>query len=89
MTSEHTGPFNMGSSQEISVRQLAEKTVELAGSSSQIEYLPLLHPDDPKRRRPTLERVQEALGFMASTDLDTGLQATLDWFRQVLTIERA
>ena len=89
MTSEHTGPFNMGNPQEISVRELAEKTVELAGSSSQIEYQPLLHPDDPKRRRPALERIQEALGFVASTDLDTGLQATLDWFQQVIARERA
>ena len=89
MTSEHTGPFNMGNSQEISVQELAEKTIELAGSNSQIEYHPLLHPDDPKRRRPALERIQEAQDFAPSTDLDTGLQATLDWFQQVLTPERA
>jgi len=89
MTSEHTGPFNMGSSQEISVQELAEKAIKLAGSSSQIEYLPLLHPDDPKRRRPALERIQKALGFAPTTNLDTGLQATLDWFQQVITPERA
>lgn len=84
MMSEHSGPLNMGSSHEVSIRQFAEEVIALAGSESEIEYHPLLHPDDPKRRRPALDRVEQALGFEATTDLETGLQNTLDWFRQVI-----
>jgi len=89
MISEFTGPFNMGNSEEISVQQLAEKIIELAGGSSEIKCQPLLHSDDPKRRRPALDRIQEALGFAATTDLSTGLQATLDWLREVIVPEEA
>ena len=83
MTSDHTGPFNMGSPEEISMRELAEKVTALAGSDSAVEYLPLLHADDPKRRRPALDRIVEALGFAPRIDLTTGLTSTLAWFRQI------
>ncbi len=89
MTSEYAGPFNIGNSEEISVQQLAEKIIKLSGSSSQIEYQPLLHPDDPKRRQPALDRVKDALGFAPVTDLDTGIERTLEWFRQVIAHGRA
>ncbi len=85
MTSELAGPFNMGNSVETSVKELADKVIELSGSSSEIEHRPLLHPDDPKRRRPALDRVREALGYEPTTDLTTGLTQTLEWFRQVVS----
>ncbi len=87
MTSEFTGPFNVGSTAETSVVELAEKVIKLSGSSSAIEYRPLLHPDDPKRRRPGLERITEALGYEPTTDLDTGIKRTLGWFEQFVAAQ--
>ncbi len=84
MLSEFSGPFNIGNIEEISMEELAEKVIELSGSASEIEHRPLLHPDDPKRRRPALDRIKETLGYEPTTDLTTGLTRTLDWFRQVV-----
>ena len=87
MTSEFTGPFNMGNPTEVSIREFAETVIRLAGSASEIEYRPLLHEDDPKRRRPALDRIKEALDYEPTTDLDTGLTHTLEWFREVVAEE--
>ena len=87
MTSEFTGPFNVGSTAETSVVELAEEVIELSGSNSAVEYRPLLHPDDPKRRRPGLERITEALGYEPSIDLESGIKRTLEWFRQFVAAQ--
>jgi len=84
MRSEFSGPFNVGNPNEVSVKVLAEEIIELSGSSSAIEHRPLLHPDDPKRRRPALDRIEEALGYEPAADLTTGLTRTLEWFRDIL-----
>ena len=84
MRSEFSGPFNVGNPNEVSVKVLAEEIIELSGSSSAIEHRPLLHPDDPKRRRPALDRIEEALGYEPAADLTTGLTRTLEWFRDII-----
>src|SRR5262249_3517921 len=46
-----TGPMNLGNPREFTIRELAEKVIEIAGSRSKIEFRPL-PADDPKQRRP-------------------------------------
>lgn len=50
-----TGPINLGNPIEFTIRELAEKTIALTGSSSKIVHRPL-PPDDPKQRQPTSAR---------------------------------
>ena len=47
--SELTGPLNLGNPGEFTIKQLAEKVVELTGSDSELVYEPL-PADDPKQR---------------------------------------
>jgi nucleoside-diphosphate-sugar epimerase len=84
MRSGETGPMNIGNPQETSIREFAEVVLELTGSKSELRDVPLLHEDDPKRRRPDITRVQEKLGWQPSTDLRTGLARTVEWFREVV-----
>lgn len=84
MRSEHTGPANIGNPTETSIREFAELVLELTGSKSELRDVPLLHDDDPKRRRPDITRAKELLGWEPKTDLRTGLERTLEWFRQML-----
>ena len=81
MRSEHTGPINIGNPAETSIREFAELVLELTGSKSELRDVPLLHDDDPKRRRPDITRAKELLGWEPKTDLRTGLGRTLEWFR--------
>jgi len=84
MRSGETGPMNIGNPQETSIRQFAELVLELTGSTSELRDVPLLHEDDPKRRRPDITRVREKVGWEPSTDLRTGLARTVEWFREVV-----
>jgi nucleoside-diphosphate-sugar epimerase len=84
MTSEHTGPINIGNPTETSIRDFAELVLELTGSKSELRDLPLLHEDDPKRRRPDISRARELLNWEPKTDLRTGIERTLEWFRELV-----
>ncbi len=76
-------PVNLGNPQEVSVLELAEMIIRLAGSKSTIEHrdLPV---DDPKQRRPDITRAREVLGWQPEVSLEDGLGRTLEYFRSVL-----
>lgn len=76
------GPVNIGNPGEFTIRELAEKVIELCGSSSKLVYQPL-PDDDPTRRRPDISLAKEKLGWSPQIELDQGLQATIDWFRSI------
>jgi UDP-glucuronate decarboxylase len=73
------GPLNLGNPAEVSIRELAETIVRMAGSRSRIEYRPL-PADDPMRRRPDIALARERLGWEPMTDLTKGLAQTIDYF---------
>lgn len=75
------GPVNLGNPSEYTVRELAEKIIEITGSSSRIEYHPL-PMDDPKRRRPDIGLAKGKLGWSPSIEVDEGLLKTIEFFRE-------
>jgi UDP-glucose 4-epimerase len=73
--------FNIGNETEITINELARKVLEACGSrSSQIEHLPQMIGDSP-RRVPSLEKARKLLGYSPKVDLQTGLEQTIEWFR--------
>lgn len=79
--SGHPGPVNIGSAEELTVRQLAERILELTGSSSSVEFR-ALPQDDPKVRRPDTTLAEELLGWTAQVPVEEGLKRTLEWFEE-------
>lgn len=75
-----TGPINLGNPGEFSIKQLAEKVIDLTGSKSKIIYQPLPQ-DDPTQRKPDIAQAQEKLGWQPTVSLDQGLPRTIDYFR--------
>ena len=78
---ETTGPINIGNPNEFTVRELAEKVIELTGSSSKIVQEPLPQ-DDPKQRQPDITKAKEVLGWQPTIELEQGLGKTIDYFRK-------
>ena len=76
------GPVNLGNPGEFTIRQLAELTIDLTGSSSKLIEKPL-PVDDPERRRPDISLAKRALGWEPKVALRDGLVRTIDWFRSV------
>jgi dTDP-glucose 4,6-dehydratase len=78
--SEEGMPVNIGNPNEFTVRELAELVIELTGSSSTIESLPL-PADDPKVRQPDITRAKAILGWEPTVQLREGLLRTIEYFR--------
>jgi UDP-glucuronate decarboxylase len=78
---EVTGPTNIGNPNEFTVRELAEKVIELTGSSSKIVEEPLPQ-DDPKQRQPNISKAKRELGWEPTVQLEQGLTKTIDYFRK-------
>jgi UDP-glucuronate decarboxylase len=72
------GPVNLGNPNEMTVKQLAERVVELTKSKSDIFYkdLPI---DDPTRRKPDISLAKKILDWEPSVSLDTGLKVTIEY----------
>jgi UDP-glucuronate decarboxylase len=80
---EVTGPINLGNPGEFTIRELAEMVIELTGSKSTLEHLPL-PPDDPKQRRPDITRARNTLGWEPKIALRDGLTRSIPYFERVL-----
>lgn len=75
-----TGPVNLGNDGEFTVKELAEKVVQLTNSSSKIVYKDL-PSDDPSRRKPDLGLAKKELNFSHKVLLEDGLKKTIDYFK--------
>jgi UDP-glucuronate decarboxylase len=75
-----TGPINLGNPGEFTIRELAEKTIALTGSSSELTRMPL-PADDPKQRQPDISKAKALLGWEPTIALDEGLVRTIDYFK--------
>jgi UDP-glucuronate decarboxylase len=78
-----TGPINLGSSDERTVEDLARRIIALTASSSEILYQPLPE-DDPTRRQADTTKARAELEWRPAVDLDTGLERTIAYFRDLL-----
>jgi dTDP-glucose 4,6-dehydratase len=74
-------PVNIGNPSEITLLQFAEEVLALTGSKSKIVYHPLPQ-DDPKQRKPNIEKAQRLLGWEPKVDRHEGLKRTLAYFQQ-------
>lgn len=81
--SDHVDPVNIGNPDEFTIRQLADIVLEVSGSSSVLESLPL-PVDDPKVRQPDISVAREILGWEPAVDVREGIRQTLPYFRDEL-----
>jgi dTDP-glucose 4,6-dehydratase len=74
-------PVNIGNPTEISIKEFAERVIELTGSRSKVVYrdLPV---DDPKVRQPDITKARKLLGWEPKVDLASGLERTLSFFQE-------
>lgn len=73
-------PVNIGNPHELTVLKIAEKIIALASSSSSLVFQSLPE-DDPKVRRPDIERAIGLLGWRPEISLEEGLRRTITHFR--------
>jgi GDP-L-fucose synthase len=74
-------PVNLGSSHEISIKDLVELIVKLTGFTGEIRW-DTTKPNGQPRRKLDVTRAKERFGFEAQTDFHEGLKRTIEWYRQ-------
>ena len=77
------GPMNLGNPGEFTIRELAQKVIELTDSKSQIVFRPMPE-DDPKQRQPNIAQAREILGWEPKVQLEAGLKKTIEYFEEQL-----
>jgi UDP-glucuronate decarboxylase len=80
---DFTGPVNLGNPKEFTIKELAEKVIELTGSKSKLINMPLPE-DDPAQRRPDITLAKEKLGWEPRIDLEVGLKSTISYFDELM-----
>ncbi|NQT80558.1 MAG: SDR family oxidoreductase [Candidatus Aminicenantes bacterium] len=85
-TKNFNGPVNLGNPAELPILDLAKKVLNLTKSSSKIIYKPL-PPDDPVRRCPDISLAKEKLGWTPKISLEEGLQKTITYFKEKLSLK--
>jgi UDP-glucuronate decarboxylase len=83
-----TGPINVGNPGEFTMLELAQNVIDITGSKSKIERRPLPQ-DDPKQRRPNIEKAQQVLGWSPKVQLKEGLTRTIEYFDKLIASKKA
>lgn len=83
--------FNVGNTQEIQIRELAQKIIDMTGSSSEIVYIPYENVfgkkfEDMKRRVPDITKIRNIIGWEPKVNLDQLLHKVIDYERSQLDI---
>lgn len=80
---EFTGPVNLGNPGEFTIKELAEKIIDLISSKSKFIY-GALPDDDPRQRKPDITLAKHILKWQPKIKLEDGLIETIKYFRERL-----
>jgi len=81
--------FNIGTTEEISIHDLAERIITLSNSVSEIQYIPYDQAyapgfEDMLRRVPSLEKINRLIGYEPQYSLDDVLKRVIDYEKTLL-----
>jgi UDP-glucuronate decarboxylase len=79
---DFTGPVNIGNPNEFTIKELAEKIIDMIQSSSKLIYKPLPE-NDPVRRQPDITLAKKILGWEPSIEIQEGLTHTINYFSNI------
>ncbi len=79
--------FNIGSTEEISIAQLAQKVIEKTGSQSEIKMIPYEEAYEPgfedfQRRVPSIEKIASTIEWKPTTPLDVTIEQIIRYYQQ-------
>jgi UDP-glucose 4-epimerase len=73
--------YNVASGVEVSLRECAERMLQVMGSTLTPEYAPARKVNPVPRRLADTSRARQDLGFEARVSFDDGLRLVVDWWR--------
>ena len=79
---ETNGPINIGNNYEMTIKELADKILNILDTKSKIIYKPL-PSDDPMQRQPDISKAKKYLKWEPKINLDIGLINTISYFKNI------
>ena len=76
-----TGPFNLGTGIETSIKELVETIVEITNYKGEIIW-DINKPDGQLNRYYNMDNFKNAFGYVPNTKLKDGLEKTIEWYKQ-------
>lgn len=76
------GVYNLGNPDEHSVLEIAEMIIKLTASESKVRFS-RMPEDDPKRRKPDITKIKNAIGWEPKIELAEGLPRTIEYFKSI------
>lgn len=81
------GPVNLGNPEEFTILDLAQKVIQKTNSESEIIFCPL-PSDDPSKRKPDISLAKKELDWEPNVKLDEGLDKTIEYYSNLLNINK-
>ncbi len=86
--------INLGNSEETTIKNLAEKAIEMTGSRSEIQYIPYSEAygegfEDMQRRVPSLEKAGRLISYQPTRTLEDIINDVAEQFRKEMKSETA
>ncbi len=82
LMSDYHLPVNIGNPDEITIGDFAEEIVKLTGTDQKVIYQPLPQ-DDPKQRKPNIDKARSILGWEPKMSRADGLKITYEYFKSL------
>jgi UDP-glucose 4-epimerase len=84
--------FNIGSTEEITIQDLARRVIELTGSDSEVQYIPYDEAyapgfEDMHRRVPAIDKISNLISYRPSSTLKTTLQRVIDYEKGQMSVK--
>jgi UDP-glucose 4-epimerase len=81
------GVFNIGNTDEVSIRELADRVKTLSGSQSTIQYIPYDEAyeagfEDMPRRVPDISKIRDLVGYQPKLELNDIIKTVIEHIRQ-------
>jgi dTDP-glucose 4,6-dehydratase len=82
LMSEYVQPMNIGNPSEITIKEFGEEIIKLTGTNQKLISKPLPQ-DDPKQRKPNIDKARSILGWEPKVDRAEGLKITYEYFKSL------
>lgn len=83
MDSDFAGPLNIGNPSEFTILEVANEIINKVNPDLKIVFKSLPE-DDPKRRRPDIQKAKKMLNWEPKIDLSEGLDKTIAYFKNII-----
>ncbi len=82
LMSDYVQPMNIGNPSEITIKEFGEEIIKLTGTNQKLISKPLPQ-DDPKQRKPNIDKARSILGWEPKVDRAEGLKITYEFFKSL------